>query len=248
MFVRKARIALVIMLFYSSTGSAIDCLAANGVWFSASYKSINKFSADSCQKINDYFIAPDNLESQHLKRYDAQDMQSEQPSLWNSNFRGRVVKIGPLSSSDVVQTRLPQRNKYHSRASIFAEDINFIADMFNIDPLLLHSIAYVESRYNPSAISPAGAKGMMQLMPATARRFGLVGSEEELFDPLVSLRLSSLYLRKLYKLFGNDLTLVLAAYNAGENAVIKYGRKVPPYQETQAYVQKVMAHYLDLRT
>ena len=113
---------------------------------------------------------------------------------------------------------------------------------------MLHAIAYVESRYNPNAVSHAGATGMMQIMPATARRFGFTGSQSELFDPVISLRISSVYLRKLYKLFGNDLSLILAAYNAGEGAVIKYGRAIPPYKETQAYVQKVMAHYLSLKT
>jgi len=112
---------------------------------------------------------------------------------------------------------------------------------------LLHSIAYVESRYNPSAVSPAGAKGMMQIMPATARRLGLQGSEEQLFNPLVSLHLSSTYLRILYDLFGNDLELVLAAYNAGENAVIKYGYTIPPYRETQNYVKSVMNYYLNIK-
>ncbi len=129
----------------------------------------------------------------------------------------------------------------------FFRQIQAVSSTFNIDPLLLHAIAHVESRHNPQAVSPAGAIGLMQVMPATARRFGLENPEYQLFDPMENLVVSSRYLRTLYGYFGNDLPLVLAAYNAGENAVIRHGRKVPPYRETREYVRKVMAYYLQLR-
>lgn len=122
-----------------------------------------------------------------------------------------------------------------------------VAENYNIDPLLLHAIAHVESRHDPQAVSPAGALGLMQVMPTTARRFGVNDPERELHDPRVNLEVSSIYLKKLQGLFGNDLRLILAAYNAGENAVIKYGRQIPPYRETQAYVRDVMGHYMKLK-
>lgn len=117
---------------------------------------------------------------------------------------------------------------------------------FGIDPLLLHSVAHVESRHNPQAVSPAGARGMMQVMPATARRFGVGNPEQTLLDARVNLRASAAYLQKLRERFGEDLRLTLAAYNAGEGAVSTYGG-VPPFAETQAYVRDVLAVYRRLR-
>jgi soluble lytic murein transglycosylase-like protein len=112
-----------------------------------------------------------------------------------------------------------------------------------IDPLLLHAIAHVESRHNAQAKSKAGARGVMQVMPATAKRFGVADPERSLFDAPTNLRASAAYLRTLRVRYGDDLRLVLAAYNAGEGAVDKHGGNVPPYAETQAYVRDVMAVY-----
>jgi soluble lytic murein transglycosylase-like protein len=111
-----------------------------------------------------------------------------------------------------------------------------------IDPLLLHAIAHVESRHNADAKSKAGARGVMQVMPATGKRFG-VHDERQLFDAHTNARASAAYLRTLRGRYGDDLRLMLAAYNAGEGAVDKYGRDVPPYPETQAYVRDVTAIY-----
>lgn len=116
-----------------------------------------------------------------------------------------------------------------------------------LDPLLLHAIAHVESRHNPQAVSPAGARGLMQVMPATAQRFGVSDPERTLHDAGTNLRASAALLRTLHKRYGADLRLVLAAYNAGEGAVAKHGNDVPPYPETQAYVRDVSAIYRRLK-
>jgi soluble lytic murein transglycosylase-like protein len=129
----------------------------------------------------------------------------------------------------------------------FIEDIFLVSREYNIDPLLLHAIAEIESAFNADAISKAGARGLMQVMPDTARRFGMTNPKQELFNPISNLRVSSNYIRSLYSLFGNNIPLILAAYNAGENAVIKYGYKIPPYRETENYVNKVMKRYLQLK-
>ena len=97
----------------------------------------------------------------------------------------------------------------------------------------------VESAYNPSARSHAGAVGLMQLMPETAKRYGVT----DRLDPAQNIQGGARYLRFLLDTFGNNLKLVIAAYNAGEEAVMKYGMRIPPYRETQAYVPKVMYHY-----
>ncbi|MDT9000939.1 lytic transglycosylase domain-containing protein [Paucibacter sp. APW11] len=119
------------------------------------------------------------------------------------------------------------------------------AQRHDIDPLLLHALAHVESRHRSEAVSPAGARGLMQLMPATARGVGV--ADGGLHEPAQNLEASARYLKLLQQRFGNELSLVLAAYNAGEGAVERHGRRVPPYAETQAYVRDVLALYRQLR-
>jgi len=117
----------------------------------------------------------------------------------------------------------------------------------DVDPLLLHAIAHVESRHNAQAVSAAGARGVMQVMPATARRFGVADPERTLLDAPTNLGASAAYLHTLRQRYGDDLRLVLAAYNAGEGAVEKHGHDVPPFPETQAYVRDVIAIYRRLQ-
>ena len=133
-----------------------------------------------------------------------------------------------------------------SRPAAFAPLIDRAARTHDIDPLLLHAIARVESRHQADAISHAGAHGLMQVIVPTARRFG-VDAARSLHDPQTNLDVSARYLKVLQRRFGNDLPLVLAAYNAGEGAVEKHGRQSPPYRETQGYVRKVIAEYDLLR-
>ncbi|MFL6660859.1 MAG: lytic transglycosylase domain-containing protein [Rhizobacter sp.] len=134
-----------------------------------------------------------------------------------------------------------------ARVLSLAPALSAAAREHGIDPLLLHAIAHVESRHRASAVSPAGARGVMQVMPATAQRFG-VGDAGALFDASTNVRAAAAYLRTLRTRYGDDLRLVLAAYNAGEGAVDKAGRNVPPYPETQAYVRDVLALYRRLST
>lgn len=129
-----------------------------------------------------------------------------------------------------------------SRAEELAPQVDAVARRHQIDPLLLHAIAHVESRHNPQAQSPAGALGVMQVMPATGSRFG-VTRPEALHQTGTNLEVSAAYLKTLQQRFGNNLSLVLAAYNAGEGAVERHGRQVPPYAETQSYVRQVLERY-----
>jgi soluble lytic murein transglycosylase-like protein len=111
------------------------------------------------------------------------------------------------------------------------------AKSLDVSPELVHSVIQVESNYNPYAISPKGAQGLMQLMPATAKRFGVTNS----FDPRQNIEGGVKYLKLLRETFKDD-RLALAAYNAGEGAVTKYG-DVPPYAETMKYVENVGKKY-----
>lgn len=108
-----------------------------------------------------------------------------------------------------------------------------------MDVHLLHAIVAVESAYNPQARSHAGALGLMQVIPATGKRFGA----SNLLDPLQNLRAGTAYLVWLNKRFNGNLELMLAAYNAGEGAVQRHGNRIPPYAETRQYVAKVTALY-----
>ncbi len=124
-------------------------------------------------------------------------------------------------------------------AARYAAQVERAADEAGVDPALVHAVVTAESGYNPRAVSPAGAQGLMQLMPATARRYAVSNA----FDPAENVRGGTRYLRDLLDMFDNDVALALAAYNAGENAVLKYHRTVPPYRETRAYVPKVLRLY-----
>ena len=121
----------------------------------------------------------------------------------------------------------------------FDEHISTTAGWYGIDPLLIKAMIKVESNFNPEAVSPQGAMGIMQLMPATAERIGV----SDPFDPMENIEGGVRYFNKLMTMFNNNTTLAIAGYNAGENAVIKYGYKIPPYDETIEYVNRVYAHY-----
>ena len=116
----------------------------------------------------------------------------------------------------------------------FDDAVERIAAQEAIPALLIHSVIKVESNYNPFAVSPKGALGLMQLMPETARRFGVA----DVFNPIDNMRGGAKYLHYLLDLYNGDYTLAIAAYNAGEAAVEKYG-SVPPFPETRNYVVQV---------
>ena len=116
--------------------------------------------------------------------------------------------------------------------------IDQVAAEENLPAALVHAVVAVESGYDPHAVSPKGAVGLMQLMPATAERFGVPRAART--EPAQNLRAGARYLGWLLNTFHGDLELALAGYNAGEGAVQKYGHQVPPYRETQNYVRRVV--------
>lgn len=121
----------------------------------------------------------------------------------------------------------------------FSPIIDTAAAKHSVDPRLLHAVIRAESAYNPKAISHKGAVGLMQLMPKTAERFGVKDRE----NPTENINGGAQYLSELLKMFESDIKLAVAAYNAGEHNVIKYGNKIPPFNETRQYVAKVMKFY-----
>ncbi|HXJ14991.1 MAG TPA: lytic transglycosylase domain-containing protein [Candidatus Limnocylindrales bacterium] len=125
----------------------------------------------------------------------------------------------------------------------FQKLIRDAAARYHLDPTLIHSVISIESNFNPKAVSHKNARGLMQLMPRTAELMGVKDS----FDPGQNIDGGSHYLSGLLKKYKNDLTLALAAYNAGPDSVDKYGRRVPPYLETMKYVQRITKTYAKLK-
>jgi len=148
------------------------------------------------------------------------------------NFRLKSI-VGKVQTSSYDPTVYRRNRNRHSPM------INAAARRVSLRPELLHAVVRAESSYDPKALSKAGAVGLMQLMPGTAKRYGV----RDPWDPVQNVKGGSQYLRDLLKEFKNDLKLALAAYNAGENAVKKYGNQIPPYPETQRYVRKVLGFY-----
>jgi soluble lytic murein transglycosylase-like protein len=109
----------------------------------------------------------------------------------------------------------------------------------SVDPLLLYAIMHQESTFKPRAMSNKGARGLMQLMPGTALRFGV----SSIWDPKQNIEGGTRYMRFLLDKFNGDVRLALAGYNAGEGAVMKYGYQIPPYNETQEYVRRISNRY-----
>lgn len=155
---------------------------------------------------------------------------------------GKLVRTIVVVKPKVVSTVTPVSASTPAPAAAPAASVGEIIEKtaleYNVDPLLIHAVIQVESGYNINAVSPKGAEGLMQLIPATARRFGVRNS----FNAEDNIRGGVRYLKFLSQIFNNDLRLTLAAYNAGEGAVSRYNW-IPPYPETQNYVYQVAKRY-----
>lgn len=145
--------------------------------------------------------------------------------IWHHHIRGTA-----LAPSGVRQAR-------------YKEDVVQAAKRNHVDPALLRAVITVESGFNRHAVSHAGAVGLMQLLPATARRFGA----RNVYDPKQNIAAGARYLHHLLHTFDKNVRLALAAYNAGAGAVIQHGYRIPPYRETVAYVPRVMTLYREYR-
>jgi len=148
---------------------------------------------------------------------------------YNIPPKTRILPDGTLESVAVYYSR---------QAENYVEMIRDVCSQYGVDSELVRALIQVESAYNYRAVSPKGARGLMQLMPATANRYGV----QESFDPRQNVEGGVKYLKDLLQLFNSDLRLVLAAYNAGEHVVSKIN-DIPNYTETQNYVRKVLALY-----
>lgn len=166
------------------------------------------------------------------------------------DLSGRIIKTGlnryrynPGSSYPTIFHSFSNKYSPSSTTSYnktkFSSMIADAASRNGVEERLLHAVIQTESAYNPSAVSRAGAVGLMQLMPDTAKRYGVFNRT----DPIQNIEAGSRYLRDLLYMFNYNLGLAVAAYNAGENAVIRHNNSIPPYRETQNYVRQVLSLY-----
>lgn len=170
----------------------------------------------------------------------------EQAPPW-VGFSGRLIRApGTLASASGVSGTERSGEDGTSAAALaalppaLAPLVQSASQRHQLDPTLVAALMYVESRYRPDARSPKGALGLMQLMPATAARYG-VRSAADLLDPRTNIDVGVRHLRTLHDRYDGRLALMLAAYNAGEGAVERYGQRVPPFAETEAYVRRITA-------
>lgn len=152
------------------------------------------------------------------------------------NNRYRVLILNP---HDITQSGEHYSAAVLARATQYDSIIERAAVSAAVEPDLLRAVIVVESGFNSRAVSKRGAVGLMQLMPATASRFGV----SNLYDPTENVHAGASYLKFLMERFGHDVRLALAAYNAGEDAVDRNGGRIPPFTETMAYVPKVLKVY-----
>ena len=188
-------------------------------------------------------------------------VEPAKPVVVNARKGSRSKKLGtisPVSSAgaqSMVQPTILSVNSFNGSGLAsslrgfttgYAEVDGYItesAQRNKLDPLLLYSIMHQESSFKRRAISPKGARGLMQLMPVTAARFGV----SNIYDPKQNIEGGARYVSFLLNRFNGDLSLTLAGYNAGEGAVDKYGWRIPPYAETQEYVRRISRRYNLLR-
>ena len=155
---------------------------------------------------------------------------------WQASATADPAAAGASAPKPIALAPSLVRKRFHAEIATAAQNAG-------VDPALVHAVIGVESAYREQAVSPKGAVGLMQVMPDTGRRYGV----ENLTMPSQNIRAGTRYLSDLMRMFNGDLNLVLAAYNAGENAVMRHGRRVPPYPETLRYVPRVLQQYNALR-
>jgi len=138
---------------------------------------------------------------------------------------------------------LKENDSLRKRREALEPLIQDVSARHGLDPALLRAIAHVESQFDSRAVSPAGARGLMQLMPATARRYGTTDRA----DPAQNLDAGARYFKDLLNQYAGNLALALAAYNSGESNVERHARRVPPFRETMLYVPEVLTRYESYR-
>jgi len=227
--------------------------------------SVPKASGDSTDPAADYktsLKSLSNLYQQDVERLEKQNNQAKE--LYNQGLisrvelersdkalvdaRARIEEVAkqiaaanqPLPSNANLGSSLASSNQAWSSGNARIDGlIRYYGNQYGVDPYLIYCLMSQESKFLANSTSPKGAQGLMQLMPGTAARYGVINP----YDVAQSIMGGTRYMRDLLKMFNGRVDLALAGYNAGENAVIKYGYSIPPYDETRNYVKLIIARY-----
>jgi soluble lytic murein transglycosylase-like protein len=170
----------------------------------------------------------------------------------DESFDTALMPLLPSGTASTAPPKLLAFFEISPSYKLVKHHLREAATSHGIDYELLQALIVTESGFSSTAVSPKGAVGLMQIMPATAERYGLVGDakatvEQKLTDPKTNIRIGTRYLRDLIAMFPGQLDLAVASYNAGEGAVQRAGNRIPNYKETQAYVKAVLALYNGLK-
>ncbi|HKQ08080.1 MAG TPA: lytic transglycosylase domain-containing protein [Blastocatellia bacterium] len=222
-----------------STGTAAEQYQSSLKTLAASYDEGLKRLADQNAKIKELFDK--GLVSRRDVEQSDNSLAEARAKVENVQKEMAAAKAQALKASAEV-AMISQQNSglaWSTGNQQIDALIRYNGERYGIDPYLIYCVIHQESGFRLTAVSGKGAQGLMQLMPATAARYGVANA----YDPAQSIKGGTRYLRDLLDMFDGKVDLTLAAYNAGEGAVMKYGNRIPPYQETRDYVRNIIARY-----
>lgn len=231
---------------WSLLGALCLCPLAEGAPVRSGYSGYQCFLVNGAR-----FFAIEDV-SEHFPQSVHRCSRVRVPTVWRAaeGKEPRIVQdyveapaAPPESGIEEAEEAPPARSPGAiARSATFDKLIVEASWRHELDPLLVQAVIHVESAYQPQARSPKGALGLMQVMPGTGARYG-VADPRKLLDPVHNIDVGTRYLRDLHKMFNGRTELILAAYNAGEGAVLKHGNRIPPYPETREYVRRALRLY-----
>jgi soluble lytic murein transglycosylase-like protein len=237
---RQPAYLLLIMLLFSQQ------LAHADVWGYVDEKGVAHFAAERVDaRYELFFKGGESFDTQ-------QGIPSKNAANGTSSGNSTSETAASLAAKDKANSKIQAYFDVSPSFKSVRHHMRDAAKNNRVDFELLQALIVAESGFDPQAVSPKGAVGLMQLMPDTAKRFGVRADkvktvEQKLTDPKTNINAGTKYLRVLINMFPGKLELAIASYNAGEGAVQKYGNKIPPYKETQNYVKTVMQTYQALK-
>ena len=239
---------LPILLLFSQQNALAD------LWGFIDEKGVAHFAAERVDARYELFFKGGESFDTQQGLASKSDSKNAKNSIENGRVTGQSApeSAASLAAKDKANSKIQAYFDVSPSFKSVRHHMRDAAKTHRIDFELLQALIVAESGFDSLAVSPKGAIGLMQLMPDTAKRFGVnadkkTSVEQKLRDPKININAGAKYLRTLINMFPGQMELAIASYNAGEGAVQKYGNKIPPYKETQNYVKTVIQTYLALK-